>query len=349
MCIYYSKRPGLHYDTQEHIFPAAIGGIKMLPKGYVSDEFNNDISKLELDVFRNSIIAVPRQIEGPGKRGSLDPKRATKSKVHVIVDSISEEVTGLGYIKLNKTFEIPQVNINVETGELIMSSNADSVITPRETIKKFRDKCEQAENLKIRIIPDEKLNKGIILFGIEEGIENGHNAFFAHHPLNKMSINSDYIRKIGKSLHTEINEGQAKRYIPLSHLTVKFNEEHFRIDGKIAFNFLAFLKGDDFINQVIFDPVRVWIAEGGSNSFALLDNSSPFLFKNPKIETSDSIHYIMMTKVKDTLVASLAFFGGLKKMILLARNYKEPFALDGLICDWKNMREYRLLEYISKF
>jgi len=39
MCIYYTGR--------EHIFPAGIGGMQKLPQGYVSDEFNNDTSKLE--------------------------------------------------------------------------------------------------------------------------------------------------------------------------------------------------------------------------------------------------------------------------------------------------------------
>jgi len=49
MCIYYKDRKNLHYAKQEHIVSAAIGGIKKLPKGYVSDEFNSGISKLEQD------------------------------------------------------------------------------------------------------------------------------------------------------------------------------------------------------------------------------------------------------------------------------------------------------------
>lgn len=49
MCIYYKDRKNLHYAKQEHIVSAAIGGIKKLPKGYVSNEFNSGISKLEQD------------------------------------------------------------------------------------------------------------------------------------------------------------------------------------------------------------------------------------------------------------------------------------------------------------
>ena len=32
MCIYYGDKPNLTYNSQEHIFPASIGGIGKLPK-----------------------------------------------------------------------------------------------------------------------------------------------------------------------------------------------------------------------------------------------------------------------------------------------------------------------------
>jgi hypothetical protein len=71
-CIYLKgTEPVLSFNSQEHIFPAGIGGIQMLPKGYVSDQFNNSFSKIELDFMRNSLIALPRQFYGPGKRGSI--------------------------------------------------------------------------------------------------------------------------------------------------------------------------------------------------------------------------------------------------------------------------------------
>src|SRR5580658_987513 len=104
MCIYYKYRDGLHYGSGEHIIPAAIGGKKKLPSGYVSNEFNNDISKLEQEFIRESFVAMAREVQGPGKRGKLGDKFATKSKVHVVRNVDDDRLFALGYIKMGRTF-----------------------------------------------------------------------------------------------------------------------------------------------------------------------------------------------------------------------------------------------------
>lgn len=347
MCIYYTDRTSLHYIAREHIFPAAIGGIRKLPKGYVSDEFNNDISKLELDFFRNSLIATARQMEGPGKKGSMSEQYATKSRVHVIADSKTQQVTGLGYIKLGKTTEIPNVKINVETGELTISFDKMAELEPKDNIKLFSKKCLESHKLNVRTILDDRLDQNILLFGIEEGIETRFNTFFVRNPANTMELTTEYIQKIGKSLHAIKDEPQSQKYWPSSRQTVKFDEEHFRVYGKIAFNFLASLKGSAYVKSPHFNAARNWIAYGGDNEFAQLDNS-PVLFKGLPITNSQSIHYVMLAKVKKTLIASLSFYGALKSIVLLARDYNEPFESTGLICDWKNQREYDIMEYLGK-
>lgn len=75
MCIYYPGRPSLTYQSGEHIIQATIGGIQKLPKGYVSDQFNQALSKLELDVFREGLPGFARVLDGPGKRGKLAPRQ----------------------------------------------------------------------------------------------------------------------------------------------------------------------------------------------------------------------------------------------------------------------------------
>lgn len=76
-CIYLKKtEPEVTFKSGEHIIPAGIGGIVKLDNGMVSDEFNTKIfSSIELDFMRNSIIALPRQFYGPGKRGALSKKK----------------------------------------------------------------------------------------------------------------------------------------------------------------------------------------------------------------------------------------------------------------------------------
>jgi hypothetical protein len=52
--------------------------------------------------------------------------------------------------------------------------------------------------------------------------------------------------------------------------------------------------------------------------------------------------------MKDALIASVSFYGALKSVSILTRNFNGPFDTDGLICDWKNRREYRFLKYVAK-
>src|SRR5437016_4825540 len=104
MCIYYTDRNDLTYSGQEHVIMAGLGGSARHPNGYVIDQFNNDISKLEQDFLRESIISVPRQIVGPSSRGRLTSKYETKSKVHVLRNYAVENDISLGYIKRGKPY-----------------------------------------------------------------------------------------------------------------------------------------------------------------------------------------------------------------------------------------------------
>lgn len=85
-CIYSLKTASeANFQKQEHVIPACIGGKAKLPKGYVSDEVNEMFSKLELDFARNNLlISLNRVFFGPGKRGSLDPNKATESDIHIM-------------------------------------------------------------------------------------------------------------------------------------------------------------------------------------------------------------------------------------------------------------------------
>ncbi|MDQ0107517.1 hypothetical protein J2T02_002636 [Chitinophaga terrae (ex Kim and Jung 2007)] len=121
MCIYLTDRVDLHYDSKEHIFPAGIDGIKTLPHTVVSREFNRESSRYEDTFIHQSLIALPRQLHGPGKRGSLDPAKATKSSIQVLRSRTNEEIYSLGYIKLGKPHENPQVCIKIENGNVVFS------------------------------------------------------------------------------------------------------------------------------------------------------------------------------------------------------------------------------------
>ena len=69
MCIYLKTSPTLTYKSQEHIFPAGIGGTSKLPKGYVSDQANAYFSRLEAAFMRGSFVSLVRRFEKIGHRG----------------------------------------------------------------------------------------------------------------------------------------------------------------------------------------------------------------------------------------------------------------------------------------
>lgn len=349
MCIYYKERDGLTYTAGEHIFPAALGGIEKLPPNFVSWEFNNDISKLEQDFIRNSFVSIARQMEGPGKRGRLADRFATKSTVSVIESATDNSVLALGYFKMGKLYEIPHLLLNNDTGEYAISFNSAEVTDFAGAIYAFKEKCSNAELLQIKLIDSELLPMNQILLGIDDGVEENFNCFFARHTASTATtISVEKIKSIGKALQYNGTEPQCKQYMPQSSGEIKFSIDFFRIYGKIAFNFLTLLKGQDFVMATTFDSIRNWIVNGGENKFAKLNKENLNLLEEMEIELPISCHHILIYKFEDKLFATIHLYEALSVHIELCSEHTDKFSTDGFICDWKNRKEYRLFEYISK-
>lgn len=70
-CIYCSEKIKLQ-RTKEHVFPACIGGDKILPDGYVCDECNNYFSEMDRVFLHNNYIANTILTEEiPNRRGKI--------------------------------------------------------------------------------------------------------------------------------------------------------------------------------------------------------------------------------------------------------------------------------------
>ena len=321
MCIYYSKRSNLNYTKQEHIIPAGIGGILKLPKGYVSDEFNNDISKLEMEFLREGILSMPRQILGPGKRGSLSENKATKSKVHLISGVYSRDQYALGFTSVGKVYEIPHLIWNTNTGESIFSFNKSNK-EAEEVINEFQEKCKEAEKLKIKIIITDKLPNDTVILGIQHGIEKNFDCFFAKNQANGYVINAEKIKKIGAGM-TFNNSPKAEKYLPKAHLKANFKTDYFRVYGKIAFNFLAFVKGEEFMKHGQFNALRNWIANGGEYDFVRVDNKSVNPLLKLGIDPPKDAHFIYFTGSGPTLISQVFLYGGYSVILLLSSKLTE--------------------------
>jgi hypothetical protein len=346
MCIYYLNRPELNYKKQEHIIPAGIGGVLKLPIGYVSDEFNNDISKLEMEFLREGILSMPRQILGPGKRGSLSENKATKSKVHLISGVHSKEQYALGFTSTGKVYEIPHLIWNTNTGESIFSFNKSDK-DAEEVINEFKMKCKDADRLKLKNIITDKLPNDIVILGIQDGIEENFDCFFARNGANDYVINTERIKKIGLGMMFN-DSPKAEKYLPKAHLKANFRADYFRIYGKIAFNFLAFAKGEEFVKHEQFDALRNWIATGGEYDFVRIDNRSENPLLKLGIDLPKDAHFIYFTGSEQTLISQIFLYGGYSVILLLSNKLTERVGTDAFICDWRNRREYRLAEYVHK-
>lgn len=167
MCIYYVDRKDLTYDSQEHIFPAAIGGIAVLPKGYVSDQANNDFSAMELITFTQSAVSLSRTFEGPGKRGSKNPKG--KHNICLMTGLKSSEKV-LGLIFMGTPHLIPQVRFNTQNGEAHYTRNP---VDEKGFEKMF--KAFESFGGKYVDLQEKELQEHQILIGV-----NDKNIFVAH-------------------------------------------------------------------------------------------------------------------------------------------------------------------------
>jgi hypothetical protein len=323
MCIYLIDKKRLHYDSADHIMPAGLGGIKKLPLEYVSREFNTLSSKFEKSLMRASIISMPRQILGPGKRGSLNPNKATKSSVDVFRQYPDNGSFSLGYIQAGKPSEIPHIILNSETGEINVGINKETTETELQV---FKLQLTDFDNLRVKMIKFQDLNANIFLLGIKSNVENNFDCFIASkdgvaHPFTNIAL-----EEIAKMINDKNTFTGAEKYKVKTHQRVLINNDYYRCCAKIGFNCLAYLKGQDFVLRENFNPLRDWIVNGGENKFVSiwLNNDSVIQKMYPK----DS-HQVIITKTENVLIADICFYNHFHNLIRLTENFFEPFPLGG--------------------
>jgi hypothetical protein len=160
------------FINQEHVIPACIGGIHKLPKGYVSDEVNKLFSPCECHFARETMILLSRMILGPGKRGSLNHRKATASEITIIED-ISCKEKKLGFIKQGVPFTIKQIYFFNTSATPELSKKAKFLLTPvsgksnEELLLVFWKQIETYENYEV-IIKSDFIEYTDCILGIHE-------------------------------------------------------------------------------------------------------------------------------------------------------------------------------------
>lgn len=333
-CIYYPSRNNLSFETEEHVFPAGLGGTMKLPKGYVSKEFNNKISQVELRFMRESVIALPRQLLGPGKRGKLSVKYATKSTVHLIENLESPGTLSLGYIQLSKPFEIPQIRINQLTGELLCSSpdNQDGV-SPQKALVKL---LQSYDDKSVRYKEDDRLKSDELIVGF------GDKIYVYKSPGNSFKMDNNYAKSLENSLTHNNSVPATQQFKAKTNQTVSLGDDFYRVCAKTALNALAMIKGKELVLRNEFDEIRDYIVNGGEKDPVRFGPIQTNVVSFPK-----DAHHVIISSNGSQLSASVSFYDHFGALVLLSSNFKGKISAAGYVCDWRNKREIPLMDYIA--
>ncbi|MGI0534922.1 hypothetical protein KFD70_21770 [Bacillus pfraonensis] len=343
-CIYLrDTEPTLSFVSEEHIFPAGIGGIQKLPSNYVSDQCNNSFSTMELEFMRNSLISLPRQFYGPGKRGSLNVRKATRSQICLMSYEDEPNTVFLGYMKLGQPFFIQQLKINANGNFHIRVGSDFSNID--QFLENFNQKLRSFKGRYI-LHMDDKVDPNEFVIGLEEDGRTWHVCLSNEELVSRIDSCIESILNQGgiQTINSEFRSAQVT-----TEQSLQFTDTYFRVCSKIVFNFLAFVKGQEFVLEEQFNPIREWIVNGGENTFANLTGGQKLERVFALIDLPQFAHIIMIVQDRNDLFGIISFYGGhFETVIKLSNQFNGVFGMDGFICDWKNRNESRFIELVSK-
>lgn len=338
MCIYYGDAPGLTYEKREHIFPAGLGGKMMLPTGYVSDQANELFSPLELKLMRNSTISLIRFMEGPGKRGSLSPQKASSSTICKY--EADDGGVELGFIKAGKPYPIPQISIDLSqntchfVGPKNESTSKEIWATFKKDLLKFSGKFTaiHVAGLGSKLIIGIWEKKFYVAYG-----EEVPNPKFLSDKIESFCEKAEATDKSLRDTHGKFE----------LHLTE--DSDSCRVYAKIAYNVLAHIKGEKFVQQSRFDKIRKWIlGEIETEEFITL----PRIYEKQKYLTfPESSHFCVFSRNENNkLVAIVCLYNTFLRAFEFAEwdpsSDSSRLGIEGFVCDWKKEAEYTMDEWI---
>lgn len=340
MCIYLGENADNSIKSEEHIFPACIGGIKKLNNNEVSAEANKIFMKLENAFAHRSEVQLSRGFYGPGKRGK---DKKNESSIVMLYDKNNQGE--LGYMYMGKAYTIPQILIYRESNTFTFTSMEKEETKAKVTAEKFFN-----DIAKFNILEDKFMH---IYMGRNDaspdliiGIADKKIIIASHtvrENLDKAFINN-YIKKLTGAV---LGETESKT-ITNPHVVMPFelSDDINRVFAKIAFNSLCYLKGADFVNCKEFDNFRKWIITGEGSSENWIDENIA-----PHIETAITFpknsHWCIFTISNKKVCAVVCLYEHwTRKYIIGDLPKNETLPLIGYICDYQNHIEYTLSEYI---
>lgn len=340
MCIYLGISEELTYSTKEHVLPAALGCCTKLERGIVSDQANGYFSPIERDVIEQSLIQIPRIINGPGKRGKLADKFATTSAVSVV--NLNGE-NALGYMKGTKGYILNQFIINKEN-KIQFHYQQDGSHDAQDEVEKLKKHiCSMGEKYVPVIMPIE--DKSIYITHFKDKIYIGACEI----------LSNEKVDEIKKLFARDINV--AKQRVLCGELSATIDIEHNLkkiciVAAKSALNTLAYLKGSEYIIQNSdFKTIIEAIMSGSDEIFEYVNGIGfevvPMLRQKLFLD-KEQLACILTAEGKKLKALFLVYEHGFEISLCSNCITSSDFLLDGIVCDWRNRTDYQYLDFLKQ-
>lgn len=339
MCIYFGDNESLTYQKQEHVFPAGLGGIAMLPKGFVSDQANEFFSPLEAELMHKSLISVTRALFGPGKRGSLSPKKMSTSRISIMKNADGK--VALGYLSGKNGYYINSIYKNKD--KFIFTIASEQHNSPESAWESFKNEI-RAFGTKFVCISTNELNQHDWVFGSYRG-----KYYLAQGKQCELeSIKKQLLFIVDSSKSSALNR---KSDHPKFDIPLVESDLISKVYAKVAINVLAMLKGEEYICHNRFTSIKKWIlGESDVDDYSQL----PRVTLENKLHLPEDCHWCIFLIREGKLCATVCFYNNFSRYFELTDNifpedYRNTGSLFGMICDWRNKREFTLEQWIVNY
>lgn len=342
MCIYYGNLTELTYKSREHVLPAALGCCTKLESGVVSDQANEFFSPIERDVLEHSLIQMPRIINGPGKRGKLTEKYATTSEVSVIT---LNGKNSLGYMKGTEGYILSQFIVD-ENNKIQFHWQPNEEIDVHNEIEQLKNHiCSMEE----KYVPVK--------------MPSNDNCVYITYFKNKLHIGFHDIELLSESKIEEIkdlfsaNIVQGRQSTSYGQLSATIDIKHdFKkvciVAIKSALNTLAYLKGAMYITQStnFNNIVEVLMSEGDEvlNYVKGIAFDDVELLRQRLYLDKEQLACVVTEKGNRIKAWFLVYEHGFEITLCDTCTVPCDILLDGIVCDWRNRKDYRYWEFLKE-
>lgn len=296
-CIYFGIDMMEADFSREHIFSKGLGGMKRLPKTFVSKMANNKLSKIEEELFQGS--------------SSLNLRRS-----FILRDKKSSSIYIFNKISLSYK------NGKLQPNSFILLKNLNSnSISVSASVK---EKINEEELYKIFTNIKEDVRKGYVKPKLNKNVSKGY-AFIEFYKRDKkynvdviINPNQDFevIKKYISSMNFKYN-GSEEQKIGNFSMNIHIEDNlylYYKFFSKICINILAHTFGKKFILNKEFDILKQKIFVENNRFINLekdIDKCDKMQFKNQENEIEN---YNLLKKTNEIIYSSVFIYNKNNKL-----------------------------------